>query len=157
MSMKKDLKPRVHVRQFLRLNSLKGSWLVQTDKYLYYAAIFWHKMSISKNIIFHLVFHNSSIIFISYSYKSQNMYNFAIFWFIGIQVFLCFYLKADVCWNVFRSDYYFFQFRETFLTNLLWSFKFCQGGIFYFILITPLKKYDQKQFWQHTCEVSPEE
>ena len=54
----------------------------------------------------------------------------------------------------------FSQFRENILTNLLWSFKLYQGAKMLLILITPHEKYDylsQKQFWQHTCAISPEE
>ena len=54
----------------------------------------------------------------------------------------------------------FSQFRENILTNLLWSFKLYQGAKMFLILITPHEKYDylnQKQFWQHTRAISPEE
>ena len=54
----------------------------------------------------------------------------------------------------------FSQFRGNILTNLLWSFNLYQGAKMFLILITPHEKYDylnQKQFWQHTCAISPEE
>ena len=54
----------------------------------------------------------------------------------------------------------FSQFRGNILTNLLWSFKVYQGVKMFLILITPHEKYDylsQKQFWQYTRAISPEE
>ena len=54
----------------------------------------------------------------------------------------------------------FSQLMENFLTNLLWSIKLYQYAKMFLILITPNEKYDykcQKQFWQHTCAISPEE
>ena len=53
-----------------------------------------------------------------------------------------------------------FTIMGNILTKLLWSLKLYQGAIMFLILITPLEKYDylsQKQFWQHTHAISPEE
>ena len=54
----------------------------------------------------------------------------------------------------------FSQLRGNIFTNLLLSFNLYQGAKMFLILITPHEKYDylnQKQFWQHTCAISPEE
>ena len=54
----------------------------------------------------------------------------------------------------------FSQLRGNIFTNLLWSLKLYQCAKMFLILITPHEKYDylsQKQFWQHTHAISPEE
>ena len=89
------------------------------------------------------------------------MYKLPSFEFTEFLAFLCFYFQSRCFVEMFSEVITVFsQFRGNILTNLLWSFKLYQGAKMFLILITPREKYDylnQKQFWQHTCAISPEE
>ena len=92
--------------------------------------------------------------------NSHKCINLPYFEFTEFQAFLLLFSKQMFVEMFSEVITVFSQFRGNILTNLLWSFKLYQGAKMFLILITPHEKYDylnQKQFWQHTCAISPEE